>query len=161
MTTAAHALLLVAASDDIGIYPKAFTKDGVTTERTEWQDGWNACSINLSEKWAKITKWYDALPRETQETIYKMLKEEILYLSLDKEEKIRPWLLMNDTFGYACSDSEEVEIGEMPILSKIYDTHKYDGLIAWAANKRGCEPIKPLITDEYKLALEFVRNQGA
>ncbi len=27
---------------DVGVYPRSVTKGGITTERTEWQDGWNA-----------------------------------------------------------------------------------------------------------------------
>lgn len=59
-----------------------------------------------------------------------------------------------DTFAYACSDAEEIPDGELPLVANLYDQFGYDGVVAWIANNRGCDPIKPCITEKYKLARE-------
>jgi hypothetical protein len=49
--------------DSIGIYPASTTTDGVTKERTPYQDGWNACAL-------KVIDIFDSIDEEIKaETI--------------------------------------------------------------------------------------------
>ncbi len=49
----------VNAADDLGIYPASVTKNGVTVERTEWQDGWNSAMIALTERVCEMLRSED------------------------------------------------------------------------------------------------------
>lgn len=145
-----EALLLAAVHNDTGIYPAVFVKGNEKTERTAWQDGWNACLIEMTDKWGKMNKWYKSLPEETQSIVFEMLEEDILLLSID-DAMVSPWILMNDTFSYASADGEDVSIDELPLVANIWKQYKQNGLIAWAAKKRGFQPIKKYLTGEYKI----------
>lgn len=67
-------------------------------------------------------------------------------------------ILCNDTFGYACADCEELEPGNAEEVRKIADKYGWDGVTAWAAFRRGCEPIKPLLTEKYYKAREEIKK---
>lgn len=63
------------------------------------------------------------------------------------------YLLMSDTFAYACADSEELETPEDIIgAAQAYRDYGDVGLTAWVAIRRGVDPIAPLITKAYKKA---------
>lgn len=69
--------------------------------------------------------------------------------------------LLNDTFGYACADCEEVSDEELPI---VYDAHKrwgHHGVTAWASLKRGGEPLDPLRTVEFREARAALAAEAA
>lgn len=70
-------------------------------------------------------------------------------------------LLMNDTFYYASADAEPVGYDEWPAVKKIYEDHGNEGLIAWAALRRGHEPLPPLLTDKYLAAKEALTKATA
>jgi len=66
------------ALDSIGIYPKSTTKGDVTTERTEWQEGWNACVSKIIDKVEAFEKWFYSL-EENQRTLLDRV-EDYLYV---------------------------------------------------------------------------------
>src|SRR6266496_4803996 len=50
-------------------------------------------------------------------------------------------LNMGDTFGYACSDSEEVKGGDLEEVVRIYKRYGPTGLICWASKQRNEAPV--------------------
>lgn len=64
----------------------------------------------------------------------------------------------NDTFGYACSDGQTIDIQELPGLIELEKLFSYHGVTAFMAVKRGCEPIGPHITKEYKEARKYIEE---
>lgn len=71
--------------------------------------------------------------------------EDVAFFHMDNDAP-KLALLMNDTFHYASADAEVVEWKDM---LGVYDTWKQegiDGLIRWAAAKRGCEPLPGVLS---------------
>lgn len=84
-----------------------------------------------------------------------------------KEYNYKPYILLNDVFGWACSDSEEFEISEAPYLLTLAVKYGDCGLHAWASLKRkewverGDEHvIDDCFTKEFKLAREEIKLAG-
>ena len=49
---------------------------------------------------------------------------------------------MNDTFAFACSDYEDIEADDVITMLPVIARYGRDALTAYAALKRGAEPIK-------------------
>lgn len=94
----------------------------------------------------------------------KLLAEDVLFcVEPDPEgEGSSPYvILLSDTFAYACADCERIPLHEIPYLLFLYDKFGYSGPIAWAAVKRGCDPIKPHMDDEYREAVKCIRQRNS
>lgn len=149
-------LLLDAVIRGQGIYPKSTTVDNVTTERTEWQEGWNAARMAITKERLIAMKQVQLLPDEHQAMLEELLEK--CHLQIDIEnEKVSFSLNMNDTFYYACADSEEVPMMDIPVVHHIWKELGYDGLVAWAALRREEEPIIECQTETYKLAVRLLK----
>lgn len=153
------ALLLEAANDGMGIYPQATLRaDGTREERTAWQDGWNAYGMQLTDKWDHLMTWWESLRRDQQDALAELLRADgALYFNAKKGAEPVPWLLMNDTFAYACADGEDLPLDELPTVLELWRQFKWGGLIAWAAHRRGIEPIGPHQTEQYQAAVRHMR----
>lgn len=55
------------------------------------------------------------------------------------------FLAMNDTFGYACGDAEEVPWADIPAVYALWKQHGHDGLISWVWKRRGTPPLKEIL----------------
>ena len=75
--------------------------------------------------------------------VWNMLKE-CSYYSLP--------LNMNDTFGYACSESEDVDFPDMLAVTEIFEKYGVPGVNAWAAVKTDQDVIIQRQNDKYKAA---------
>jgi len=63
-------------------------------------------------------------------------------------------LNMNDTFYYACADTEFVPLEDIPKLADLCRRYGYDGATYYVAEKRKYDPqVVP-----YKLAVEYIRG---
>ena len=124
---------------------------------------------NLHEEFNKVhgferfvIRWTDSKNEEhvsylTEEMLQYLLEEDVLfsnsreYLCSDGKTKcsetIVLFVLVSDTFAYACADAEEITMKELPVLCKNYCEHGYLGVIVWAAKKRKETPIDPWIKD--------------
>ena len=79
-------------------------------------------------------------------------------------ENARPALMMNDTFYYASADAEGFGEADVDLLVDLYQRFDYHGPTAWAAVKRGEEPLPQRQSEQYHAArawLEDQRNSGA
>ena len=63
---------------------------------------------------------------------------------------------LNDTFAYACADEERMDWDDFIDLIPMIKERGYNVLTAYAALKRGCDPIPPLVTDEFKKCKELL-----
>lgn len=60
----------------------------------------------------------------------------------------------NDTFGYACADTEQISVGDGEFLAEFWRRHGWHGLVAIAAWKRDRTPIPPVARHEkFKAAM--------
>jgi hypothetical protein len=50
-------------------------------------------------------------------------------------------LNMNDTFSFACGDSEEMPTEDFGLMAPLIAKYSHDALTAYAAVRRGAEPI--------------------
>ena len=90
-----------------------------------------------------------------------MLEEllEKCYLQIDIQvDTVSFAVNMNDTFYYACADSEEVGADEIDAVYRAWKMFGYDGVVAWTAIKRGCEPIDECITSQYREAYKALSS---
>ena len=51
---------------------------------------------------------------------------------------------MNDVFGYACADAEEIKIDEIVSIYAFWKDFEWEGVVWWVWKKRGKEPISPI-----------------
>ena len=140
------------AFDSVGIYPASISKqneDGEweTKERTEWQDGWNACHLK------SLDKIYDQLEKIREEIDENFALLSIIDAGWFLGDKFR--LNMNDTFFYACADEEVITKEEAKEVVSLFKTHGFKGIDYWVAEKRGYDPEIP----HYKEQIELVRQQ--
>ena len=126
-----------AADDALGIYPKSFRGK----DRTEWQEGWNAAVIKLSQNESKITDWITKLNNPIVE---QLLIDEAIILYLTNDD-IEIHMNCNDVFMWACSDMEEVTFDELENFAEMSKTPW--GAIKWVCIKRNEKPQYPMIWD--------------
>jgi hypothetical protein len=138
------------ALGNIGVYPESRTenygsKDQKTTPRTTWQDGWNACYVEILEK---IFDQLRILRKEVDENFALLSLIDAGWMDEDKYV-----LNMNDTFHYACADCEEVNKEEAKEVVRLFKRYGFKGIDYWVAQKRGYDPEIP----RYKEGVEEVR----
>jgi hypothetical protein len=133
--------MLDIAHSDMGIYPQLVTKDGITTKRTEWQDGWNAYSKEMHKKIDLLDKYLKALTDETRSTIERLLENECLTIQLEDDGAV---LIVNcnDLFYWACADGERLELSGLPGFITTLAECSY-GELLWCCRKRKMRPQKP------------------
>ena len=133
-----EALAAALAVSDTGIYCKSSTdKDGVTTERTERQDGWNDCLKAITKKAGELEDWLENLPPRCIE----LLDAETLMV-YSRGEGPQLWVLCNDLFYWACADGEDFELSDFPDLERALKETPKNGDILWCCRKRGMRPQK-------------------
>jgi hypothetical protein len=148
-----------AAYDDMGIYPAGTSyPDDRKEERTEWQNGWNAALIALSAKESQLEKWFSEIPERYQGCVEELLVDDVLRIDV-RGDDINLYLLMNDTFEYACSDCEDVTFDDIDLIYSLWERFQHDGLTAWVAKKRGYEPIEPCRTSTYRVAMNVLNSR--
>lgn len=154
--------MFFSAHGTIGIYPQSVRGGEKPYEkRTDYMNGWNACAMALIKAHGVIEKaFYNLLPEE-QEHLQDLLDEEIVWWVIDGEEEGSKGTLVinvNDTFGYACADSEDMTFNDINPVYELYKDFGYDGVVAWVAKNRNEDPIKPRMTEKYKQAKERLTN---
>ena len=70
-------------------------------------------------------------------------------------------LLLNDTFDYATADAEPLTDDECIECAHVFKDHGWPGIVAWAAIKRGVEPLEQIQTKEYKEAIAALEKKEA
>lgn len=63
-----------------------------------------------------------------------------------------PCVGLNDTFAYACADAEALTDDQIDSLIFAYRNFGGDGVTAWGALRRKCEPLPQLRTEKYHAA---------
>lgn len=92
------------------------------------------------------------------EHLFYLAAEDIVFFSFYNEEveDYDGWfhaaVNVNDTFYYASADAEDLAPGKAAIVRDYYERYGWGGVVAWAAIKRGQEPLPPLRTPEYHQA---------
>lgn len=136
------------ALDDLGIYPAAVIRDGIEIKRTEWQSGYNAAVIELTERHATFTAWAAALTPEDRALVTQLLDSDGEPLRLACRDKTVTFSIQcNDTFMYACGDAEDCTLADLPEIARLWKAHGWSGLVAWIARKRNMEPVKEFRVD--------------
>lgn len=102
--------------------------------------------------------------------LFWLAKEEVIFFSGydDKSDTwpnidlyYSPCVNLGDTFAYACADGERLDDSEIDRLITAYKGWAYDGVVAWAALIRKCEPIKPRCTPQYHEARAALESGAA
>ena len=100
--------------------------------------------------------------------LYHLLARDVIFFSQYDEdtntwpdcgEFFAPCVLLNDTFAYATADAERVTDDQLDTLITVERQFGNSGVIAWAAQVRGSEPLEPYRTENYRAAREWLRAQ--
>lgn len=91
-------------------------------------------------------------------------QDTIFFSSYDEErhewradmEFYSPVVCLNDTFAYACADGELLPDDQIDSLIDMHKRFGHDGVVAWAAHRRGREPIAKLQNGKYQEALAAI-----
>lgn len=67
-------------------------------------------------------------------------------------------LNMNDTFGWACAESEDCESFDWLVVTNLFEKYGNAGVYAWVAVKTEQEPLEKLRTENYKLARKEIES---
>lgn len=106
-----------------------------------------------------VAYWYSSLKNEdpVSALVFKHLYRRYVVELRVEDEKVQPYINLNDTFDYACADLEFIEVDEIQPIFKIWSKYKHHGVIAYCAViKRKADPIKPHITDKYLAAKDEI-----
>lgn len=131
ISAVARLALRIAVEDSMGIYPAAIVRDGVETKRTEWQDGWNAHSIELSERCCDAQEWYRSLPESKRMMIGEMLADDALTIHFDKDGKPRPCFSTSDLFAWGYADFDEATDDILEELHAAWKKGGATGMTVW------------------------------
>lgn len=142
------------AVEDMAIYCRAVVRDGVEIPRTEWQDGWNAAVIGISERRDKIEAWWSKLTDAQRAALEELVKNDVLSLRI-REDAVILRAHCGDTFAYACADSEDITLDEIPEFARLWKAHGYVGMVAFIAQKRAAEPVK-----EYRFSADYLKARA-
>ena len=78
----------------------------------------------------------------------------------DLEEDPKTWnryiLNMNDVWGWACADCEEVKEDELPELARLFFSYGWAGILYWVSQKRNNVRSEFLDNNRH---IDFVRNE--
>lgn len=83
-----------------------------------------------------------------KKTLWKFLSENAFSVTLNA----------NDTFGWACADSVDVDLYDVPKLQEIEEKYGHCGVIAFMAKVRGYDPIEPRRTEKYWAAKKELKS---
>ena len=68
---------------------------------------------------------------------------------------------LNDTFGYACSDSEVIDLSDLHAFQStyLYIKYRHDLIVAYCSLKRNTDHIKEYCTDNFYMAkIDILKN---
>lgn len=134
----------------IGYYPMQYKVGEEYVPRSPWQEGWNACNTSLTKKLMLVEDWFEKLKEDQRDTILKLIKDGTLNVDVigyenEKEKqdntKVTLEIRCGDCFIYACSDSEEVELDEIPFLLECIAKSEVWGHLMFICQKRAEKPV--------------------
>lgn len=67
-------------------------------------------------------------------------------------------LNMNDTFGHALADSEEMAVEDFEMIEGTIARHGHDALIAYVAVKRDLHPLESYRTEAFRQACREIKE---
>lgn len=86
---------------------------------------------------------------------FKLLEAAGLFFEPD-DEMGPHWLNMNDVWGWACGDAEEVTEADAPELARLFRNYGWCGVLYWVSEKRGGATSEFLDNNRF---IEFVRHE--
>lgn len=122
------------AAEDTGIYPQSINGK----KRTEWQDGWNACDMDIAERTSGLSTFISTLPDGVIDLIF---QEKVRVMTRDKGPEL--YINCNDLFYWAVAEGEDIDLSDMPDLDAALKDSPEHGQLLWVCRKRKMRPQKP------------------
>lgn len=105
---------------------------------------------------AMLHRWWEALPDETKALVLPLIQcvedDPVVWIRAWGGEAVSLGLNMNDTFGYACAETQDVPLEKAAEVAAVYRDYESAGLVAWAAHQRDEEPLLGYQTEKYHAA---------
>lgn len=92
----------------------------------------------------------------TQDDARALLKQSDFFFDEDDEMPVGLWINLNDVFGWACSDTEQVQDDELIPVACLFRQYGWCGVLYWVSQKRGGSHSEFKDINRY---IEFVRNE--
>lgn len=125
-------------SNTTGIYSQAVIDEkGNRTERTEWQNGWNACFYEVTDNVYDAVEFIKNLPDQIQDYIFNK------HIGIRVNDEPQLYVNCNDLFYWACADQEDFELSDLDDFNKCLKDSRENGDILWVCRKRKMRPQKP------------------
>lgn len=113
---------------------------------------------------------YDALRARVSraDKLFRLAAEDVIFFSTYCEASetwkdspyYAPCVRLNDTFGYATADGDELPDDQIAALIECHKRWEHDGVTAWAAHRRNAEPLPQLRTEKYHAARAWLKEGG-
>jgi hypothetical protein len=140
---AIEGIFLNLAHENLGIYCKSVTQaDGTVKDRDQYGDGWNAAVCAGAKNRTVLDTWFDLIDQAHKDIILDLLADEKIGVSI-RDTKCELTVNCNDLFFWACADTEEITLEELPALLDCLKLTPAHGEILWCCRKRGMRPQGP------------------
>ena len=136
--------ILNAAQDSMGMYPESTISEGVAVPRTDWQDGWNACMLEIAERRDKFWTFHEQLPPEKKQKIEAMLIAEAVFLTPKEGGDVGVYFLTSDLFAWGYADCEEVTDDLLGPLYDAFAKNGHKGMLACLCKREKKRPQWPV-----------------
>ena len=110
----------------------------VARERTPFEDGWNKCHRDCSERVDRIKSWIKALPDTYRSRVEELLLRNVIGLQV-RDGRVSMDVDCSDLFFWGCADGEEIELSELDSLTECFALTRFGGEL-WVCRKRNMRP---------------------
>ena len=133
-----------------GVYPMAVA--GSYEKRTERMEGWNEAVLDLIHKvHSAIERVESVQDRQAREDRDFLIATDALFVDEDRLS-----INLNDTFGWACSESEDVPPDKIEDVAGLYRRWGFYALVYWASRMRGGQMSQFKDINRF---IEFIRRE--
>jgi hypothetical protein len=138
---------LLEATADVGIYPASVQEGNVVTLRTEWQNGWNAALMAITEQWVRANAWWKTLTPSQQARLTALFDDDVLSVHIPEGGPVELGVICNDVFAWGFADLEPLTLDEVSQLHVFWVRDPKWGPTQWCIWHRDQPPQKAVERD--------------
>lgn len=102
---------------------------------------------------AELYVWLSALPDAGRVAVQRMIQDEVLSITFDKDDMPIIWLQTGQPYAFC-----EIQACDLPTIGHLAEQGGLDGYAAWAALQHDSEPVPPLMSSAYLEAASIMKG---
>ena len=103
-----------------------------------------------------VISWYMELHDKDKQYAIDLIENDLLFFAFNEDNsKIGAFVVVNDCFVPA-ADFEDIDGGDLNFIGRLYEEFRFDGILAWVADKRKQEPLR--LNEAYENAVLRLRE---